>query len=322
MTPKQIIEAIKAERPEINTLFFVGCGASSAEQYPAQYFMDCNAKKIRTSFYTANEFNYATPVSLDETAIVIACSLGGTTPETVEAAKLSHEKGAKVIAVTHDGESPLAKNADYAIVHGFEKNYAAKLEKMNNILMLAVEVLHQFEGYDNYEDMVKGSENIYAAIEDAVSYALAPAKEFADAYKDSPVIYVMSSGATQTVAYSFSICLLMEMQWINSGSFHDGACVHGPFEIVEKDVPFLLLMNDGRTRKMDSRALDFLNRFDAKTTVIDAKDYGLSNFVPASVAEYFSPMVITGVLRVYAEQLAIVRDHPLTQRRYMWKLEY
>lgn len=153
MTPKQIIEAIKAERPEINTLFFVGCGASSAEQYPAQYFMDCNARKIRTSFYTANEFNYATPVSLDETAIVIACSLGGTTPETVAAAKLSQEKGAKVIAVTHDGNSPLAKNADYVIVHGFEKDYAAKLEKMNNILMLAVEVLNQYEGYDHYEDI-------------------------------------------------------------------------------------------------------------------------------------------------------------------------
>lgn len=86
-------------------------------------------QKIRTSFYTANEFNYATPVSLDETAIVIACSLGGTTPETVEAAKLSHEKGAKVIAVTHDGESPLAKNADYAIVHGFEKIMLLNLKK-------------------------------------------------------------------------------------------------------------------------------------------------------------------------------------------------
>ena len=188
--------------------------------------------------------------------------------------------------------------------------------------MLAVEVLNQYEGYDHYEDMVKGSENIYAAIEDAVSYSLTPAKAFAEAYKDSPVIYVMSSGATQKVAYSFSICLLMEMQWINSGSFHDGEFFHGPFEIVEKDVPFLLLMNDGRTRKMDSRALDFLNRFDAKTTVVDAKDFGLSNFVPSSVAEYFSPMVITGVLRVYAEQLSIVRDHPLSQRRYMWKLEY
>ena len=114
----------------------------------------------------------------------------------------------------------------------------------------------------------------------------------------------------------------MEMQWVNSGSFHDGEFFHGPFEIVEKDVPFILLMNEGRTRALDSRALDFLNRFQAKTTVLDGKDFGLASEVPASVAEYFNPMVLSAVLRVYAEQLAIVRNHPLTQRRYMWKLEY
>ena len=140
--------------------------------------------------------------------------------------------------------------------------------------------------------------------------------------KNESIIYVMSSGATERVAYSTSICLLLEMQWVNSGFCNDGEFFHGPFEIVDKDVPYLLLMNDGRTRAMDSRALDFLNRFDAKTTVIDAKDFGLSNYVPASVAEYFSPMLITGVVRVYFEQLAIARNHPLSQRRYMWKLEY
>ena len=238
------------------------------------------------------------------------------------AAKLAREKGAKVIAITHKADSPLAANADYTIVHGFEKNYAAKLEKMNNVLMLAVEVLNQYEGYDQYEDMVTGYNKIYDAIENAVSYVTPSARAFAEAYKDAPVIYVMSSGATAKVAYSFSICLLMEMQWINSGSFHDGEFFHGPFEIVDKDVPFLLFMNEGRTRAMDSRALDFLNRFEAKTTVVDAKDYGLTSYVPSSVAEYFSPMLITGVVRVYAEQLAIVRNHPLSQRRYMWKLEY
>lgn len=216
----------------------------------------------------------------------------------------------------------LQKNADYVIVHGFEKDYAAKLEKMNNILMLAVEVLNQYEGYDHYEDMVKGSENIYGSNRRCCILFSHTCKSICRSIQGFTCYLVMSSGATQKVAYSFSICLLMEMQWINSGSFHDGEFFHGPFEIVEKDVPFLLLMNDGRTRKMDSRALDFLNRFDAKTTVIDAKDFGLSNFVPSSVAEYFSPMVITGVLRVYAEQLSIVRDHPLSQRRYMWKLEY
>ena len=251
MQPREIIENIKLTHPNIQTLYFVGCGASSSELYPAEYFMRANAHKLRTGYFTANEFNYATPAACDDTAIVIACSLGGNTPETVAAAKLAREKGAVVISITHDAASPLAANGDYVIVHGFEINYA-----------------------------------------------------------------------TERVAYSTSICLLLEMQWVNSGFCNDGEFFHGPFEIVDKDVPYLLLMNDGRTRAMDSRALDFLNRFDAKTTVIDAKDFGLSNYVPASVAEYFSPMLITGVVRVYFEQLAIARNHPLSQRRYMWKLEY
>ena len=322
MEPKQIIEAIKKEVPAVKSVYFVGCGASKAELYPGKYFLEANARNIRVGHYTANEFLHATPVAVDETAIVITCSLGGTTPETVAASKKAMELGAKVIAVTHVDGSPLAKNAHYVILHGFEKNYAAKLEKMTNVLSLAVEILNQYEGYDRYDDMQTAFGKIYDLIEKAVSFVVPAAKNFAEDYKDAPVVYVMSSGATQEVAYAFSICLLMEMQWVNSGSFHDGEFFHGPFEIVEKDVPFILLMNEGRTRALDSRALDFLNRFQAKTTVLDGKDFGLASEVPASVAEYFNPMVLSAVLRVYAEQLAIVRNHPLTQRRYMWKLEY
>lgn len=322
MTPKEIIAKIKKASPEIKSVYFVGCGASKSELYPAKYFLDANAHELRVGHYTANEFVYATPAAVGEKSIVITCSLGGNTPETVEASKKAMELGAHVIAITHHADSPLAHASHYTIVHGFEKNYAAKLEKMTNVLALAVEILHTYEGYAHYDEMQEGFHKIYDLIETAVSYVLPSAKAFAEAYKDAPVIYVMSSGATQEVAYSFSICLLMEMQWINSGSFHDGEFFHGPFEIVEKDVPFLLLMNEGRTRALDSRALTFLNRFDAKTTVVDGKDFGLSSVIPAAVCEYFNPMVLTAVLRVYAEQLAILRNHPLSQRRYMWKLEY
>ena len=84
----------------------------------------------------------------------------------------------------------------------------------------------------------------------------------------------------------------------------------------------MLLMNDGNTRPMDVRALEFLNRFDAKVTVVDAKDYGLGNEIPASVKDYFNPILLDGVLRVYGEAIAEARKHPLTQRRYMWKLNY
>ena len=232
------------------------------------------------------------------------------------------EKGAAVIAITNNADSPLAKACHHLIVHNWEPNYSDKMDKMTKALLTAVEILNQYEGFETYNEMIQGCQAIYGIIDNAVSSVVPQAKQFAEDFKDDEVIYVMSSGATHNVAYSFSICLLMEMQWMNSGSFHDGEFFHGPFEITDKDVPFILLMNEGRTRAMDSRALDFLNRFDAKTAVIDAKDFGLSSQVPGCVAEYFNPMLISAVLRVYAEQLAIIRNHPLTKRRYMWKLEY
>ena len=322
MELKQIINEIKGKQPNIKSVFFVGCGASKAELYPGKYFLEENARSLRVSLYTANEFNYATPVSVDETAIVITCSLGGNTPETVKATSKAKELGAHVIAVTHTPNSPITKDVDYVVEHGFEASYSAKLEKMTKVLTLAVEILNQFEGYKYYDKMVSGLDKIYGLIDQAVTTVVPQAREFAKKYKDAPVIYLMSSGATHEVAYAFSICLMMEMQWINSGSFHDGEFFHGPFEIVEKDVPFILLMNEGKTRPMDSRALDFLQRFDALTTVVDAKDFGLSSIASKEVIDYFNPMLITAVLRVYAEQIAILRNHPLTKRRYMWKIEY
>ena len=187
---------------------------------------------------------------------------------------------------------------------------------------VAVEILQQVEGFDKYDKMIEGLTNVFEAAENAANSARKSAKEFAEKYKDAPVVYVMSSGASMEVAYSTSICLMMEMQWVNSGSFHSGEFFHGPFEIVDKDVPFILLMNDGKTRPVDARALTFLHRFDALTTVVDAKDYGLGNAVDSSVITYFNPMMHTAVFRVYAEELSYVRQHPLTLRRYMWKLEY
>ncbi|WP_431385533.1 SIS domain-containing protein [Enterococcus gallinarum] len=321
MNPKQIVQEIVKEK-EVKSIVFVGCGASKADLYPAKYFLDQNAKQLRISHYTANEFNHATPASLDETTVVISASLGGTTPETVEANAVAKEKGATVISLTRSVDSPLTKDADYVIYHRFAENYAAKLEKTGFCLELAVELFHQIEGYEHYDAMMAGFATIYDLSQKSAESARKQAKAFAQRFKDEPVIYVMSSGATHEVAYSTSICLLMEMQWIHSGTFHSGEFFHGPFEIVDKDVPFILLMNDGKTREIDARALTFLERFDTKTEVVDALDYGLSAHISKEVLDYFNPFVITAVFRVYAEELSEAREHPLTKRRYMWKLTY
>lgn len=321
LSPKEIVKEIISNK-EVTSIVFVGCGASKADLYPGKYFLDQNAQKLRISHFTANEFNYATPSSVDEHTVVISASLGGTTPETVQANAVAKEKGATVISLTRSVDSPLTKDADYVIYHRFAENYAAKLEKTGYCLLLAVELLNQIEGYADYDKMMEGFSKIYDLSQESAEGARLQAKQFAQRFKDEKVIYVMSSGATHEVAYSTSICLMMEMQWINSGTFHAGEFFHGPFEITDKGVPFILLMNDGRTRPIDARALTFLDRFDAKTEVVDALDWGLSAHIAKEVLDYFNPFVITAVFRVYAEELAEARQHPLTKRRYMWKLEY
>lgn len=319
--PRQIVASI-LEKTQVENVCFVGCGASQSDLYPASYFLQNTARKLRIFHYTASEFNNNPPAWLGKTTVVISASLGGGTPETVQANAVAKAAGAVIVSLTHHENSALSKDADYCIVHGFDTSYAAKQEKTGYCLALALEILQQTEGYEHYDKMLDGFAKIFDLAEKSAQTVREDAKAFAQAYKDDPVIHVMSSGASTMVAYSASMFLMMEMQWIHSANYHTGEFFHGPFELVEKDVPFILMMNDGKTRPADARALTFLQRFDAKITLLDAKDFGLGSQISSDVSTYFNPFIHSAVMRVYAEELSFARQHPLTKRRYMWKLEY
>lgn len=161
------------------------------------------------------------------------------------------------------------------------------MEQNDKVIKIAVELLNNVEGYDHYDKMFHDFEIVYDLIDELVKTVGKDAKIFAKEYKEIPMLYVTSSGAMQEVAWSFSACLMMEMQWIPSASFNDGDFFHGPFELVEEDVPYLLLINEGSTRKMDLRTLEFLQRFHTKTTVIDGKDFALSSYFSKRSGCYF-----------------------------------
>ena len=149
----------------------------------------------------------------------------------------------------------------------------------------------------------------------------ADARHFAEAWKTEKVIYMMGSGPSFGAAHQESICILLEMQWINSASIHSGEYFHGPFEITETGTPFILLKSSGRTRPLDDRAIRFIERYQGKLQIIDVEKVGI-DALHASVREYFCGLLHNCVLDVYNLALATARNHPLTTRRYMWKVEY
>ena len=316
---KNVLDALKGRT--INHVYFVACGGSSAIMYPNKYIMDREAKNLPSDVYSSNEFIHRSPRKLGENSLVILCSMSGTTPETVKAAEFARQKGALTVGFTNEPTSPLAQESEFVVKYEWGAESVAFNTNLGLLYQLTLGVLNVLEGNDKFEKMVNSLANTEAAFERANQKFAERAQQFGQQYKDEKVIYTMASGANYGIAYSYAICILMEMQWIHSNAVHAGEYFHGPFEIIDEEVPFIILLGLDETRPLDERALEFSKRYGKKLMVLDAKELDLTGIDP-DLQGYIAPLVLNNVLRRYAEQLADARNHPLSKRRYMWKVEY
>lgn len=326
-----IIGRILAEKEAeggVKSLYFVGCGGSLGALYPAKSFMERECANIKCALVNSNEFVHSTPRDFGANSIICLACHKGNTPETIAAAKLGKEKGAAVIILTWLEESEIVEFGDYVILYSFDASpdhlagdidYAG--EKTICALLTAVELLHQTAGYPHYDAFMQGVGMITSVIRAARAQVAQRALAFAQEYKDDRVIYTMGSGAGYGAAYMESICIFMEMQWINSSSIHTGEYFHGPFEITDANLPFVIQLSEGSTRPLDERCLKFLKTYAKRIEVLDAKELGLA-VIDASVVDYFNHSLFNNVYPIYNHALAEARQHPLPTRRYMWKVEY
>ncbi|MDO8236098.1 6-phosphofructose-aspartate deglycase [Citrobacter werkmanii] len=315
------IVASQAEKGGTKHVYYVACGGSYAAFYPAKAFLEKESKTLSVGLYNSGEFISNPPVALGENAIVVVASHKGNTPETTKAAEIARLHGATVIGLTWVMDSPLVAHCDYVETYTFGEGKDVAGEKTIQCLLTAVELLQQTEGYVHYDDFLDGVSKINRIVYRACEHVAERAQAFAQEYKDDKVIYTVASGAGYGASYLQSICIFMEMQWIHSACIHSGEFFHGPFEITDANTPFFVQLSEGSTRPVDERALDFLKKYGQRIEVIDAKELGLST-IKTTVIDYFNHSLFNNVYPVYNRALAEARQHPLTTRRYMWKVAY
>ena len=313
------VAAVK-ERKTIRRFYFVACGGSQASMMPIQYMFD-RETSIQSAIYTSNEFVKATPKVLDDTCVVLTISHSGNTPETVRAAELAKEKGAVSISLTNLVDSPLWKACEYPI--HYEHGPEADPNDLSKVILytLAFDMLNVVEPSEKW---VKGAESLnnLAEVTERIKAKYADfGSQWGKDYKRETVIYTMGSGANYGEMYSLAICLFMEMQWIHSNCIHSGEYFHGPFEVTDFDVPFVLVKGIGATRELDERAYNFCSKFSQKLAVIDEAEFDLTGIEPG-VQEYVAPLLAGTVVREMIDSLAHERGHALSVRRYMWQMEY
>lgn len=312
--------AAVAGKKEVNHYYFVACGGSQAFMMPAQYLFD---REIATpsSIYSSNEFVHRAPKALGPDSVVITCSHSGNTPETVKATEAAREKGATTIALSNLTDSPLWKAAEYPIHYDWGKGTDASDLNKGVLYYLIFSILNAVSPSEKYKKGVESVAGLNNAIEKAKEQYADTLKEWGRKYKREKFIYTMGSGANYGEAYSFAICLLMEMQWIHSNAIHSGEYFHGPFEVTDFDVPFIIINGIGATRPLDERAYSFCKKYSEKIMLVDEAEFDMTG-IAEEVREYFAPLLAGAVLRSLADEFAYQRGHDLSVRRYMWKMEY
>ncbi len=303
----------------ISQVYLVGCGGSLAPMIPGKYLLDKYLPGVQAHIYQSREFTLVAPRNVDKKSLVILASHSGGTPETVEAAGFAKERGAVTIGLSRDADSALSKKVDFCF--SYQSEYGITDSKMMFLHMLLFRLIRSGNASFPYEQAMVGLGHLPEALTSLRITQTEAGMKFAEAHKEDKTIYTVSGGPVFGMGYAYSICILLEMQWINSAPFHAGDFFHGPFEIIEKGVPLILLMGEDATRPMAQRVEAFAKQYTDKLTVIDSRNYELPG-IDDEVRGLFSPFVVWTVLFRYAQCLEKARNHSLDLRRYMGVVEY
>ena len=310
----------------VNHIFLVACGGSLSIMMPGKYFLDRHSRTLASDAYNADEFVNRNPARLGPNALVIACSQTGTTRETLRAARHAKSQGALTIGMTLDLASPLAAAVDFPVAYRASYTTGVPIDAADSnyavLYALLAGIVKECDGVDLVTPLFASLGNLQGVI-DKAHLQLAPTfATYAPRYKDVSAIYTLACGPVYGAAYSFSTCVLMEMQWYDSQAIHAGEFFHGPFEVVDRSSCFIAMLGVDETRPLALRARDFLLKYGTPQNilVLDAKDLDLAG-LDERFAGYLVPLVFFDTLWKFAFRLAELRRHPMLEgRRYMKKI--
>jgi fructoselysine 6-phosphate deglycase len=310
----------------INHVFLVACGGSFSIMMAGKYLLDRHSRALASDAYNADEFVNRSPARLGPNALVVVCSQTGTTRETLRAARYARSQGAVTIGMTLDLASPLACAVDFHVAYRASYTTGVPIDAADSnyavLYGLLASIVELSDGLGLVPPLRASLGNLQGVI-DKAHQRLAPTfATYAPRYKDVSAIYTLACGPVYASAYSFSTCVLMEMQWYDSQAIHADEFFHGPFEIVDRSSCFIAMLGVDETRPLSERARDFLLKYGTPQNILilDAKDLDLSG-LDERFGGYLVPLVFFDTLWGFAYRLAELRQHPMLEgRRYMKKI--
>lgn len=304
----------------INRIFFVGCGAP----YYMMRLLTCwgqgSALKTDIRVCYSAELVSQDPAAIDEKTLFILGSHSGTTRETLDAANYLRSKPCKTISITQEQISPLGQSTKLCLPYGRTKQGYFSAYMLAQTLFSAL-LNEREQGWKYHKQLLDSLPNLPSALADAKEVNLAKVRVQAKALAEENLLYVLGAGPMFTTAYVFAACFLMEMQWMHAHALSAADFFHGPFEVVDKTIPLLVLVGEDASRAEGERLIRFAEQYAGRSFIYNSLDFEMKG-IHTDIRPIVAPFILDSALTGLVEELAVLREHPLSTRRYMGKVEY
>ena len=304
--------------PDIDRVYFIACGSANRAMLGLQWWIEHYSSRLEVRRFFPAEFMAANPPRLDARTLVVLASKSGTTPETVAAAHFLKDASCKIIAFSQFAEKPLAQSVRRTFLVG---DTPESFTAMAMLMYAMVGGILSCDGWPLLDRLMTSLHALPDAVTAAALQNDVRAKQDARIFAQDRKFYHVASGPGFTTAYVFGVCILMEMLWLHSYPIEAAEFFHGPFEIVDKNTPLILLLGEDSSRPLMERVKRFCDTYAGRVMLYDSQDYAMPG-IDAAIRPILAPFILQAALKRFSVYLSQEHRQPLTTRRYMWKVPY
>jgi len=305
---------------EITHVVVAARGTSDNVGRYAKYLLGA-ANGLSVGLATPSLFTIYKKVPQFRNALVLGISQSGQSPDIVAVLAEAQRQGALTVAITNDIRSPLAEKATHTINMnaGPEKSVAATKTYTSSLMavaMLSAALTDSPERWDELKSLPEAVSETLKLDRDAI--LAATRWRFADR------CVVIGRGYNYATAFELAL-KLKELTYIIAEPYSPADLLHGPFAIVERDFPVLVIAPQGQMLPNITNLLTELHQVGADTLII-SDDEGILNLsdarlhLPRSVPEWLSPITAIIAGQLFAIRLTEIKKLNIDSPRGLHKV--
>ncbi len=313
---------------DLDTVWITACGtAYHAGLVGREIFQ--RVLRLPTLVEYAHEMRYADPM-VKEGDLTIAISQSGETADTLAAARLAGERGARMLALTNVVGSTLSRYADDVLYTragpeisvASTKAYVAMLIGQY-LLALRLGIARGSIDRDRATEIARGLNHLPAQVEAIIENDEAIV-EAARAIVDANDIYFLGRGLDYAVAMEGSL-KLKEISYLHSEAMPAGELKHGTLALITKGVPVIVVVTQRATYdKTISAVQEVKARGGMVVAVAYDSDTEIEKFAEIVLRipetdDLLAPVNAVVPLQLLAYHVARLRGHDIDQPRNLAK---